>query len=153
MSDIATRFSASAMAALPYEKAAIQRDNEFFNAQINEGKPQSKEMGQEEFMKILIAQLSHQDPTAPMEDKEFIGQMAQLQSLQNMSSMAKDFNRMANLLQGSEATSALGRSVEIIDGDSIIQGTIKAVTREGTAQVLVNGNYYDWDQVSKVFEE
>ncbi len=149
MSDIATiqsRFNAS-------ELAAIQRENDFFNTQLNEGKPQSKEMGQEEFMKILIAQLTHQDPTAPMEDKEFIGQMAQLQTLRDISSMAKDFNRLANLLQGSEATGALGKNVEITDGDSIIQGTIKAVTREGMTQVLVNGNYYQWDQVSKVFEE
>jgi flagellar basal-body rod modification protein FlgD len=149
MSDIASvqsRFNAS-------ELAALQRETDFFNASLNEGKPQSKEMGQEEFMKILIAQLTHQDPTAPMEDKEFIGQMAQLQSLQNMSSMAKDFNRMANLLQGSEATAALGKNVEITDGDSIVQGKINAVTREGSSQVLVNGNYYAWDQVSKVFEE
>jgi flagellar basal-body rod modification protein FlgD len=146
MPSVQSRFNAS-------ELAAIQRENDFYNAQLNEGKPQSKEMGQDEFMKILIAQLTHQDPTAPMEDKEFIGQMAQLQSLQNMSSMAEDFKRMANLLQGSEATSALGKSVEITDGDSIIQGQIKAVTREGAAQVLVNGNYYAWDQVSKVFEE
>jgi flagellar basal-body rod modification protein FlgD len=149
MSDIASvqsRFNAS-------ELSAIQRENDFFNAKLNEGKPQSKEMGQEEFMKILIAQLTHQDPTAPMEDKEFMGQMAQLQTLRDMSSMARDFQQLTKMLAGSEATSALGKNVEISDGDSIIQGTIKAVTREGTSQVLVNGNYYGWDQVSKVFEE
>ncbi len=78
MSDIAMQFNID-----PAERAAIQRDNDFFNARLNEGKPQSKELGQEEFMKILIAQLTHQDPTAPMEDKEFIGQMAQLQTLDN----------------------------------------------------------------------
>ncbi len=135
------------------ELSAIQRENDFFNAQLNNGKPRSKEMGQDEFMQILIAQLTHQDPTAPMEDKEFIGQMVQLQTSQNISSMAKDFNRLTNLLQGSEATGSLGKGVEIKVGESTIQGKVKAVTREGITEVLVNGNYYRWDQVSKVFEE
>ena len=151
MSSLASLASLSDLNAS--DRAAVQRMTDEHNAKINEGKPRSKEMGQEEFMKILIAQLTHQDPTNPMEDKEFIGQMAQLQTLQNMSSMAKDFNRMTNLLQGSEATSSLGKNVEIVEGEKTIQGKVKAVTREGIPQILVNGNFYHWDQVSKVFEE
>jgi flagellar basal-body rod modification protein FlgD len=52
---------------------------------------------------------------------------------------------------GNEASTALGRSVEIMDGERLIQGAVQAVTRGDTPQVLVNGSFYGWDQVTKVF--
>jgi flagellar basal-body rod modification protein FlgD len=104
-------------------------------------------------LKILITQLSYQDPTAPMEDKEFIAQMAQFSTLEQMTSMAADFNRLTNMLAGTEAASALGQAVELVEGDQVVQGTVKAVSRGDMPQVLVNGAYYNWNQVTKVFEE
>ena len=110
-------------------------------------------MGRDEFLKLLIAQLANQDPTAPLEDKEFIAQMAQFSSLEQMTNMAADFSRLARMLQGSEATNALGRSVDILEGDSIIQGTVNAVSREEEPRVMVNGYYYHWDQVTRIYYE
>jgi flagellar basal-body rod modification protein FlgD len=123
------------------------------NGKINQGKPPQQNLGKDDFIKLLITQLSYQDPTAPMEDKEFIAQMAQFSSLEQMTNMAADFSRLAELLSGAEAASALGKSVELAEGDEIIQGTVKAVSRGGPPQVLVNGAYYNWEQVTKVFEE
>ena len=88
-----------------------------------------------------------------MEDKEFISQMAQFSSLEQMTNMAKDFTKLAGLLASGEATGALGKSVELTEGDRTVTGTVKAVTRGASPQVLVDGTYYGWDQVSKVFEE
>ncbi|MDR2740322.1 MAG: flagellar hook assembly protein FlgD [Treponema sp.] len=137
----------------PQEKAVLSMEVDTFNKSIQKGRMPNQSLGKDDFLKILITQLSHQDPTAPMEDKEFIGQMAQFSTLEQMSSMASDFNRLANLLTGGEATSALGRSVEILEGDRIVQGTVRAVTRGNIPEVLVNGAYYQWDQVTRVFEE
>ena len=123
------------------------------NARINQGRNPQQSLGKDDFLKILITQLSYQDPMAPMEDKEFIAQMAQFSTLEQMTSMAHDFNRLTNLLTGSEAASALGKSVEIVDGDQVIQGAVRAVTRGGFTEILVNGNYYPWELVTKVFEE
>jgi flagellar basal-body rod modification protein FlgD len=113
----------------------------------------SQVMGKDEFLRLLLAQLANQDPTAPVEDREFIAQMAQFSSLEQMTNMASDFAMLARVLQGSEATSALGRSVEILDNEKIIQGSVQAVTRGDAPQILVNGSYYYWDQVSRVFNE
>jgi flagellar basal-body rod modification protein FlgD len=124
-----------------------------FNHKLNAGRKPQQELGKDDFLKLLITQLSHQDPTAPMQDKEFIAQMAQFSSLEQMTSMAADFSRLTNMLTGSEASSALGKNVELFDGDRVVQGTIKAVTREEIPQVLINGTYYNWNQVQKVFEE
>ncbi|MDR2741124.1 MAG: flagellar hook assembly protein FlgD [Treponema sp.] len=123
------------------------------NAKINQGKNPQQNLGKDDFLKILITQLSYQDPTAPMEDKEFIAQMAQFSTLDQMTSMASDFTRLTNMLAGTEATSSLGKSVELVEGDQVVQGTVKAISRGDIPQVLVNGTYYSWNQVTKVFEE
>jgi flagellar basal-body rod modification protein FlgD len=109
-------------------------------------------LGKEDFLKILLTQLSHQDPTAPMEDKEFIAQMAQFSSLEQMTNMAADFAKMARMLRSTEASGALGKAVEINLEDETVQGMVQAVTRDEMPQILVNGKYYNWDNVSTVFE-
>jgi flagellar basal-body rod modification protein FlgD len=110
-------------------------------------------LGKDEFLRILLTQLAHQDPTAPMQDKEFIAQMAQFSSLEQMTNLATDFARMARVLQASEATGALGKTVEIHLENETVQGVIRAITRGETPQILVNGRFFDWDQVSTIFDE
>jgi flagellar basal-body rod modification protein FlgD len=136
------------------EKIKLYDDVQDFNSKINQGRKEpNQSMGKDDFLKILITQLSYQDPTAPMEDKEFIAQLAQFSTLDQMTSMANDFSRLAQMLSGSEAAAALGKSVELMEGDRVIQGKVKAVTREGIPQILVNDEYYQWEQVTKVYEE
>jgi flagellar basal-body rod modification protein FlgD len=110
-------------------------------------------MGKDDFLRILITQLTHQDPTSPMQDRDFIAQMAQFSSLEQMTNMASDFARMAQMLKAGEASSFLGKSVEITMEDEIVHGVVQAVTREEMPQVLVNGRFFAWEQVSKVFNE
>jgi len=124
-----------------------------FNLQLNPTRQPTQNLGKDDFLKILITQLSYQDPTAPMQDKEFIAQMAQFSTLEQMTGMARDFARLTEIISGSEASSALGKSVELYMGERPIQGVVQAVTRGEFPQVLVNGTYYNWDQVTKVFVE
>jgi flagellar basal-body rod modification protein FlgD len=88
-----------------------------------------------------------------MEDKEFIAQMAQFSSLEQMTSMATDFSKLTNMFGGQEAVSSLGKDVEIHDGDRTVQGKVNAVTRGVNPTVLVNGAYYAWNDVSKVYDK
>ena len=44
----------------------------------------------------------------------------------------------------------IGRQVEIIHGDSVVEGTVEAVTSGVYPQLLVNGVYYDYDDIAKV---
>ena len=124
-----------------------------FNKSISPTRQASQSLGKDDFLKILITQLSYQDPTAPMENKEFIAQMAQFSSLEQMTNMAKDFSRLTAMITGTEASSALGKNVELIEGDHMVAGTVQAVTRGEIPQVLVNGAFYNWEQVVKVFSE
>jgi flagellar basal-body rod modification protein FlgD len=136
----------------PQEQAEIARLVEEHNRVINDGRLPKQTLGKDDFLKLLMTQLSHQDPTAPMEDKEFIAQMAQFSTLDQMTSMANDFSKLKTMLSASEASGALGKNVELIDNDTLVQGAVKAVTRgEENPQVLVNGQYYNWEQVTKVY--
>ncbi|MCL2244921.1 MAG: flagellar hook assembly protein FlgD [Treponema sp.] len=122
-----------------------------YNMSLNPTRQPQQELGKDDFLKLLITQLSYQDPTAPMDDKQFIAQMAQFSTLEQMTAMASDFNKLASMLMGSEASGALGKNVEILEGDKVIQGTVQAVTRGGVPQILVNGDFYGWENVVKVF--
>ena len=133
------------------EKIQLDKFVHDYNVGLNPTRQPQQNLGKDDFLKILITQLSYQDPTAPMEDKEFIAQMAQFSTLEQMTGMAKDFSKLTSMLMGNEASGALGKSVEIKEGERTVQGVVQAVTRGETPEVLVNGNFYDWNHVIKVF--
>ena len=138
------------------EKHDLEKYVRDFNLKNEPNKPMrqaNQNLGRDDFLKILITQLSYQDPSAPMQDKEFIAQMAQFSTLEQMTGMAKDFNKLTSMISGSEASSSLGKNVEITEGERVSQGVVQAVTRGDNPQVLVNGTFYNWDLVSKVFAE
>jgi flagellar basal-body rod modification protein FlgD len=117
------------------------------------GRTPKTELGKDDFLQLLIAQLSHQDPTAPMEDTQFIAQMAQFSSLEQMTNMSSSFTKLNGLLSGSEAVGAVGKNVDIEMGEATISGTINAATRGDYPQVLVGGSWYDWSSVKTVYAD
>jgi flagellar basal-body rod modification protein FlgD len=54
----------------------------------------SPDLGKDEFLKILMVQLQNQDPTNPMEDREFIAQMTQFSSLEQMMNMTESIDTL-----------------------------------------------------------
>ncbi len=122
------------------------------NKELGGGKAFKADLDKDDFLKILITQLQHQDPTNPMQDKEFIAQMAQFSSLEQMTNMATSFGKLSSVLNSSEAQSLLGRTVEVTDGERAVYGKVSQVVRGEFPLVMVNGSFYDLDQVSKVEE-
>ena len=115
------------------------------------GRTASQELGKDDFLKLLITQLQNQDPTSPMENTEFIAQMAQFSSLEQMTNMSTEFTKLANMLNSGEAVSLLGKNVEIAAGESSISGVVEAVTRGTNPQIKVNGMLYSMDQINAVY--
>ena len=112
----------------------------------------SEGLGKDEFMKILITQLTHQDPTEPMKDTEFIAQMAQFSTLEQITNMTQDFGKLAGILSTSQALGLLGRTVELFDGENLVSGVVEEVSGKETPMLLVNGRYYDYERVEKIRE-
>jgi flagellar basal-body rod modification protein FlgD len=139
----------------PQEHAGVSQQVDAFNKTLNEGKGAkvNAALDKNDFLKILITQLSHQDPTQPMNDKEFVAQMAQFTSLEQITNMSNGLSKVADLLSRSQAVSLLGTAVDVSNGGGTISGTVDAVTGGDFPQILVNGQYYDYSQVQKIKRE
>ena len=134
------------------DKFAVENAvNNYNKTLVQNGRKTSNELGKDDFLKLLITQLSNQDPTSPMENTEFIAQMAQFSSLEQMTNMSSSFTKMASFLTSSEAVSTLGKTVELNIGDTTTTGIVEGATRGETPQVLVNGMYYSMDKINAVY--
>ena len=134
------------------EKFAVENEVNNFNKALNSsGRMPSQQLGKDDFLKLLITQLSNQDPTSPMEDTQFISQMAQFSSLAQMTNMNESFNKMAAMINSSQATSTLGKTVEVDLGDTTSQGVVEATSFGANPQVMVNGMYYDLNKIKAVY--
>lgn len=134
------------------EQAKTKMTVDTFNKTLAvNGRTASQELGKDDFLKLLLTQLSNQDPTRPMENTEFIAQMAQFSSLEQMTNMSTEFAKLANVLNSNEAVSLLGKNVTISTGDTSVNGVVEAVTRGEDPQVEVNGMLYSMDQIKSVY--
>ena len=125
--------------------------NTYNKSLVHEGRKTSNELGKDDFLKLLITQLSNQDPTSPMEDTQFISQMAQFSSLEQMTNMSTSFSKMADFLNSQEAAGTLGKTVELNLGDTSVQGIVEGATRGENPQILVNGMYYSMDKIKAIY--
>jgi flagellar basal-body rod modification protein FlgD len=55
-------------------------------------------LGQDAFLKLLVTQLQHQDPSKPLEDKEFIAQLATFTSVEKLSTISAQVAAIGQLL-------------------------------------------------------
>ena len=140
--DIATLLS-------PQQKLDVQRQVAAFNKGLGRGAA----LDREDFLKILITQLTHQDPTQPMQDREFIAQMAQFSTLEQMVNMGDDIGRVSALMARSQALALLGRTVTLAVGDEKVTGRVEGVQGREAPQILVNGMLYDFSNVDSVDAE
>ncbi|MEE0353330.1 flagellar hook assembly protein FlgD [uncultured Treponema sp.] len=136
------------------EMAKLNMQVDSFNKSITiEGRKVQRDLGKDDFLKLLITQLSNQDPTSPMENTQFIAQMAQFSSLEQMTNMNQEFAKMNSMLVSSQAVGTIGKTVDITLGDTKTTGVVEAVTYGANPQVRVNNMYYDMKQISAVYGE
>lgn len=134
------------------EQARVQSQVSSFNEAIQGSNDSGTQLGRDDFLKILITQLQNQDPTKPMEDKEFISQMAQFSSLEQMTNMSQGFEQMNSLLSSSQALSVLGRTVEVQTGTQTVRGTVSSVTNGAMPQITIDEQQYDYSNIQRVIQ-
>jgi flagellar basal-body rod modification protein FlgD len=132
------------------ERSKVEMQVEATNKSLKQGDGLSQELGKDDFLQLLITQLQHQDPTKPMDDKQFISQMAQFSSLEQMTNLGHEFSKISGIVNRGNALNLLDKQVEILDGNQRVYGTVEAVSGTENPQVKVNGRYYDYSVVETV---
>jgi len=101
--------------------------NDYSN-NINYESETRSDLDKDAFFKLLITQLQNQDPLNPMEDTEFISQMAQFSSLEQMQNMNDSLNQFISIQGISQSASLIGRTIEMIDDNGeIIKGIVNRI--------------------------
>jgi len=108
-----------------------------------------KELGQEDFLALMITQLQNQDPLKPMENGEFIGQMAQFSTVSGIADMSKSIGGLTeafNSGQALQAASMVGRTVlteastGMFSGSKPVAGAVELPYGTSAAVVRVYSN-------------
>lgn len=128
-----------------YKTSNINMTNNL-NVQKNNGT-----LNMQDFLNLLVAQISNQDVMNPMDNTEFVAQMAQFSSLQAMS----DLTELA--MQG-QATSLIGKNVVVANYNNygqleVEEGIVQRVTiHGGNTKLYVNDMEYDYSNVMEIKE-
>ncbi|PJZ64626.1 endoflagellar hook capping protein [Leptospira wolffii] len=110
----------------------------------------AKALGKDDFLKLLITQLSSQDPTNPVKDQDFIAQMAQFSSLEQMNNISQGIGKMTNR----QSFSLVGKIVsgpDFVTGENVV-GMAGALffDGEGKSFVRVNGRTVEIDAITLI---
>ena len=68
------------------------------------------ELGQTEFLELMTTQLTYQDPLKPMENGDFLGQMAQFGTVSGISELNNTFSNLSESFQSNQALQAFYRT-------------------------------------------
>lgn len=115
---------------------------------IGQGQEKKKqgELGQEDFLKLMVTQLKNQDPFAPMENGEFLAQIAQFTTATGIQEMQQSFNGFSQNIatqQALQAAGLVGREVLVqsqtayLPGDGSLTGIIQSGSRLDNAKVQI----------------
>src|SRR5262245_53644631 len=86
----------------------------------NAANSKKTELGQEDFLALMVAQLKNQDPFKPMDPSQYVGQLAQFSSVSGLASMNQQLTNLTSSLRGNQ----------VLDGAALIGRTVIAPGKE-----------------------
>lgn len=109
----------------------------------------------EAFLKILVAQLKYQDPMQPQDSAEFVAQLSQLATMEQMYNVSRSMDNLAAKYEMSRYFEMIGHQVTLSSGDELITGKIGGVAFEDGKPYFYlagapNGQKYTLEQIVNV---
>ena len=132
-----------------------------YNSNSAEVSNNSQTLMKDDFLKLFIAQLKNQDPLSPVDDSQFLAQLAQFSSLEQMSNVAKsveDLNQNMTMLTSQsllvQGAAMIGKEAVGIDGDGQeVSGLISSVKWNGASlQVAIGDKMINLENIIEVRE-
>src|SRR2546423_1242942 len=118
------------------------------SADLSQAIGSNNKLNQQEFLKLLVTQLTNQDPMSPQDDKQFLAQMAQFSTVQGVTDLSDTVSRL-------QSASLIGKTVDAqiaANGQpSTIEGVVKAVSYAADGvHLLVNNQDVKLSDLTKV---
>jgi flagellar basal-body rod modification protein FlgD len=100
---------------------------------------QNAGLSQQDFLKVLTTQLQFQDPLKPMDNDQFLAQMAQFATLGLMQQQTDSTNSLLTIQTASQTVGLLGKSVQLTTNTGTQTGSVTTITfqADGTPQLAV----------------
>jgi flagellar basal-body rod modification protein FlgD len=97
-------------------------------------------VSREQFLKILVTELTSQNPMDPLDNSQFLDQLVSLQSLEQTAAMTDSFRTFEHFIQMSSASSLIGKKVKGVDDKgATVQGVVTKVVLDKDSVQLVVG--------------
>ncbi|MDY6969101.1 MAG: flagellar hook capping FlgD N-terminal domain-containing protein [Spirochaetota bacterium] len=128
----------------------VEKNNNVFT----NNNPIKKGLGKDSFLKLLVTELTHQDPVNPMNDREFISQMAQFSSLEQMTQINKSIQSLNMSARAGEASSLLGKNIEALHPKTgkRVNGIVSKIFYKGNnVQLIVNKEVIGLSDIHAVY--
>jgi flagellar basal-body rod modification protein FlgD len=97
---------------------------------------QANSLGMEDFLKILLTQLTYQDPLKPMDNQQFMAQMAQFTSLEQTQQLNTKIETLITNQAALQSVGLIGKTVDVNTATGLVTGTVSALSLSGDAPLL-----------------
>ncbi|WP_199611761.1 flagellar hook assembly protein FlgD [Flocculibacter collagenilyticus] len=88
---------------------------------------ENSSIGQEDFIKLFLAQLTNQDPMEPVDNSQFLAQMAQFTSLEQSRLLNDNMTNLLAMNSSNQGVNLLGKNVSVRNGVGSFEGTVDGV--------------------------
>ena len=94
-------------------------------------------IGLQDFLRILTSQLTYQDPLKPMDNEEFVAQMAQFSSLEQSQQLNSKIDQLLSVQSAAQSVGLLGKTVDAADSNgNVFSGQVTALSLSGSQPQL-----------------
>lgn len=124
-------------------------NNSLESLKAQEAAKASSELDKNAFLKLLVEQLKNQDPLEPLKNEDFIAQLAQFNSLEEMINLNESFDSMLQVQSMTQASGLVGQSIAFQDEEGeMYTGIAESVTMiEGVPALQVGSFSVEMDDI------
>ena len=109
----------------------------------------SSQLGQNQFLQLLVAQMKSQDPLEPTSNQEFLGQLAQFSTLSGIETLNANFSDLMSLQDLTQGSSLIGKKISYTNSSNqTVSGNVQGIAMSnGKLQVQVGSDSVTLDKI------